>query len=265
MGNGSVNAKAFRGRGKLPRARCSYCTVPCESLVSGPRGKRSNAQVLRMDSFEFNKIAGAVLGTLLVTFGLGIVAEEIFHGEAPEKPGYAIEVAESEAEGEAAAPQAAVPIAALLQTADAARGQAAAKPCLACHTFENGGQNKVGPNLWNIVNRPIASHPGFAYSEAVKAKSGEQWSFEALNSFIQNPRAFAPGTKMTYAGMKKDETRADLLAYMRSLSDNPAPLPAPPEEPAAQAQPAEVAPAPGEGAADAPPPPPAEQAPAPAQ
>jgi cytochrome c len=202
-----------------------------------------------MDSFEFNKIAGAVLGTLLLAFGLGVVSEEFFHSEAPEKPGYAIEVAETGGEEAQGAETVAVPIATLLQTADPARGQAAAKPCLACHTFEKGGQNKVGPNLWDIVNRQIASHEGFAYSDELKAKSGEQWAFEALNSFIHNPKAFAPGTKMTYAGMKKDETRADLIAYLRTLSDNPAPLP---PAPAAQAQPTQVQPAPGEGAAGAP-------------
>jgi cytochrome c len=218
-----------------------------------------------MDSFEFNKIAGAVLGTLLITFGLGIVAEEIFHAEAPEKPGYAIAVAESEGEGQAGGGEAAaVPIATLLQTADPAKGEAAAKPCIACHTFENGGQNKVGPNLWNIVNRPIASHTGFAYSDALKAKSGQQWTFEDLNAFIHDPRSYAPGTKMTYAGMKRDNTRADLLAYLRTLSDNPAPLPPAPAAQAAPAagqeaaQPQEVQPQAGEGAAGAAPPAPAQ-------
>jgi cytochrome c len=215
-----------------------------------------------MDSFEFNKIAGAVLGTLLVTFGLGIVADEIFHAAPPAKPGYAIAVAESEGEGQAGGEQAAaVPIATLLQTADPAKGEAASKPCVACHTFDKGGQNKVGPNLWSIVGRPIASHEGFAYSEALKAKSGQQWTFDELNAFINDPRGYAPGTKMTYAGMKRDSTRADLLAYMRTLSDNPVPLPAAAAQPATQpgtAQPQEVQPQPGEGAAGAEPPQPAQ-------
>jgi cytochrome c len=202
-----------------------------------------------MDTFEFNKIAGAVLGTLLITLGVSIVAEEVFHSEQPEKPGYAIAVAEPESGGATAEAPAAVPIAVRLKTADAQRGEATAKPCLACHTFDKGGQNKVGPNLWNVVGRAIASHEGFAYSDALKAKSNETWTFEMLDSFTHDPKAFAPGTKMTYAGLKKDQPRADVIAYLRSLSDSPAPLP---EAPADQAQPTETAPAPGEGTAGAP-------------
>ena len=156
-----------------------------------------------------------------------------------------------------------MPIATLLQTADPAKGEAAAKPCVACHTFEKGGQNKVGPNLWDTVNRPIASHAGFAYSDALKAKANQQWTFDELNAFIHDPRSYAPGTKMTYAGMKRDNTRADLLAYLRTLSDNPAALPAAPAAQAAPAaeqgtaQPKEVQPEAGEGAAGAAPPQPA--------
>jgi len=203
-----------------------------------------------MDSFEFNKIAGAVLGTLLATFGLHLIAEGIFHAEKPATPGFAIAVAESSGESAGATQAAAAPIATLLQTADPAKGQAATKPCQACHMFEKGGQNKVGPDLWGVVGRQIASHEGFAYSDALKAKSGQKWTFDLLNEFVRDPRSFAPGTKMTYAGMKRDSTRADILAYLRTLSDSPEPLPTAPA--AAEAQPAQTAPASGEGAAGAP-------------
>jgi cytochrome c len=183
----------------------------------------------QMDSFEFNKIAGAVLGTLLATFGVSILAEEIFHHEAPEKPGYAVAVAETEggAEGEAQAATAPQPIAALLAGADPAKGETAIKPCLACHTFDKGGQNKVGPNLYGTVGRPIASHEGFAYSEALKAHASESWNYDNLNTFLLSPKGYAPGTKMTYAGIKRDQARADLIAYLRTLNDNPPPLPDP--------------------------------------
>ena len=183
-----------------------------------------------MNSFEFNKIAGAVLGTALVVFGVNIVADTIYHSENPEKPGYVIEVAEAATGGEATAggaEQPAVPVGTLLATADAAKGQAVAKACVACHDFTKGGANKVGPNLWGLVMRKHGSHPGFAYSPAMTAKSGEDWSYEALNEFIRHPKVAVPGTKMTYGGLKKDADRANLIAYLASLSDAPVPFPAP--------------------------------------
>jgi cytochrome c len=183
-----------------------------------------------MNSFEFNKIAGAVLGTLLLVFGLQNLTGLIYHAEKPEKPGFAIEVAEAPAAGgEAAAPAAeATPIAVRLASADPAKGQAAAKACVACHSLDSGNANKVGPGLWNIVEKPIAQHEGFAYSAALKGKSAEAWTYEALDLFIANPKAYAPGTKMGYAGMKDETKRADLIAYLRTVADAPKPLPAAP-------------------------------------
>ena len=179
-----------------------------------------------MNSFEFNKIAGAVLGTLLLVFGLQNLSGIIYHAETPEKPGYAIEVAEAPAAGEAAAPaKEIVPIGVRLATADPAKGQASAKACLSCHSVEKGGPNKVGPGLWNVVEAPIGTHAGFAYSDALKAKAGTAWTFAELDAFIANPKGYAPGTKMGYAGMKDDVKRADLLAYLRTLADAPKPLP----------------------------------------
>ena len=181
-----------------------------------------------MDSFEFNKIAGAVLGTALMVFGLKAAAEMIYHSEKPEKPGFAVEVADATTGGETGGGEVAtVSLGTLLAAADPKKGESASKACAACHTFVKGGPNKVGPNLWDIVQRPHASVPGFPYSEAMKAKSSEPWTYEALDAFTKNPKEAVPGTKMVYGGLKKDTTRADLLAYLASLSDTPKPFPAP--------------------------------------
>lgn len=182
-----------------------------------------------MDSFEFNKIAGAVLATALVVFGLNELSGVIYHSETPEKPGFMIEVAEAtETPGEApAAEAAAVSIGSLLATADPAKGQAAAKICSTCHDFTKGGPNKTGPNLWDVVERGVASHEGFGYSDGMKALSTEKWTYEKLDTFLKNPKASVKGTKMAFAGQKKDKVRADLIAYLASLSDAPKPFPAP--------------------------------------
>jgi cytochrome c len=179
-----------------------------------------------MDSFELNKILGAVLGTCLFLVTLNIAAGALFAAPTPEKPGYAIAVAEpAEHGGGAAAPAApAEPIEALLQKASLEKGEASAKKCAACHTFDKGGPNRVGPNLWGIVDRPRASHEGFNYSAAMKAKGGK-WDFEELNKFIANPKGYIPGTAMGFAGIPKDSERADVIDYLRTLSDNPVPLP----------------------------------------
>jgi cytochrome c len=182
-----------------------------------------------LDSWTFNKIAGAVLGTALMVFGLKELAGEIYHAEAPshEKPGFMIEVAEATETtgGEAAAEVKG--IGALLATADAAAGANEAKACGACHDFTKGGPNKSGPNLWDVVERPVASAAGFAYSDGVKALSAQTWTYDSLNQFISNPKAFAKGTKMAFGGLKNDAKRANLIAYLASLSDAPKPFPAP--------------------------------------
>ena len=181
-----------------------------------------------MDSFELNKIAGAVLGTLLLMFGISILSEQLFHVPEPSTPGYRIEVAAVSSGGEAGEAEVEESIASLLASADAEAGVTVFKKCSACHTAEDGGANKVGPNLWEIVNRPLASVDGFSYSDTMAnmGSGGETWSYDALNAFLIRPKDYVSGTKMAFAGLKKPSDRANLIAYLRSLSAAPADLPA---------------------------------------
>jgi|SRR5579872_605219 len=179
-----------------------------------------------MDSFELNKILGAILGTCLVLLVTSFTAGAIFAPTKPEKPGFEIAVKEEAAGGEkagaAAAPE---PIEKLLQTASVQKGEAAAKKCAACHDFAKGGPNKIGPNLYGIVgDKKGEDRGGFNFSAAMKAKGGT-WTIDDLNQFIANPKGFVPGTAMGFAGIPKDSERADVIAYLNSLSDHPAPLP----------------------------------------
>jgi cytochrome c len=188
-----------------------------------------------------NMATGALLATVFVMMSVSIASEGIFHSEAPEKEGFAIVAAEpSEAEGGAAEAPAAVPIAQLLASADAAAGATVFKKCQSCHSIEKGGPNKVGPDLWGVVNRPIATHEGFSYSAAMKdfSQGGTVvWDFEHLNHFLAAPKAYIKGTAMGFAGLKKDDERANLIAYIREQADAPVPLPDP-----AAAAPVEAAP-----------------------
>jgi cytochrome c len=180
-------------------------------------------------NFEFNKVAGAILGTGLGVMAVGIIAEIIYAAPHDEKPGYIIAVAGSGGEGGGGnAPAEVTPIAVRLQTANVDAGKNTTKICQACHTFDKGGPTKVGPNLWDVVGAPIIHEASFPYSDAFKQKgqAGFTWTFEELDHFLTNPRGYIPGTLMTYAGLKDPQKRADVIAYLRTLSDNPVPLPA---------------------------------------
>lgn len=191
-----------------------------------------------MDSFELNKIMGAVLGTLMFVMGVGFLAEAIYHPIEDRGPGYALpepEVAQASG-GEEAAPE--VPLGVLLASASVERGAAAVRKCQSCHSFGEGEPAKQGPNLYHIVGAPKAHMDGFAYSDILlqQKAEGQVWSYENLNAFLTNPKAYAPGTKMSFAGVRAPEERADILAYLQTLSSDPVPFPAADDAAAAPAE-----------------------------
>ena len=183
-----------------------------------------------MSSSYLNMAAGAFLGTCFVAMTLSIVSGSIYYSPNPEKEGFVIK-AETTAAGEAQPAKPEVPaIAPLLQKADAKKGAQVFKKCEACHSGNKGGPNKIGPNLWNIVDRPIASHPGFSYSSALQKFSDgskKKWTYERLNHWLHDPRGYVSGTAMTFPGVKEDQDRADVIAYLHTLSDSPVPFPKP--------------------------------------
>ncbi len=193
-----------------------------------------------MNSFEINKILGAVLGTCLVLLAVHIAAGAIFAPPVPAKPGYEIAVKEQQPEqAQEKAATAEQPIENLLATASVERGAQIAKQCQICHNLQKGQGPKVGPDLYDIVGRPRAAQPGFNYSAAMKAKGGT-WTVDELNKFLTKPSAYIPGTAMTFAGLPRENQRADVIAYLNTLSDHPKPLPT--------AQSGQAAPAAAQGA-----------------
>ncbi|MCX7629560.1 MAG: cytochrome c family protein [Geminicoccaceae bacterium] len=176
-------------------------------------------------SLEGNKIAGAILTAGIIAVGSSVLTHEfLYKPHVPKERAYVVARTGEAAPKEAAAAAPVAPIAVRLASADVERGKAAAKKCASCHTFEKGGKNGVGPNLWGVVDAPKGHVAGFAYSAALTGMGGT-WDYEALDAFLANPKAYMPGTKMSFAGISKPDERADVIAYLRSLADRPAPLP----------------------------------------
>ena len=178
---------------------------------------------------RFNTIAGWVLFAGIVALGASIVAGETFHEERPEEMGYPIEGVVVEGEGGAEAEK---PIAFYLASADPATGEQVFKKCTACHNADQGGANALGPSLYGVMGNPVAAHPGFAFSDALKGKGGT-WDWDTMSAWLASPKKFAPGTKMTFAGLSNPQDRANVMAFLNSRDASPLPVPAAPAEAAA--------------------------------
>ena len=179
-----------------------------------------------MDSFELNKIIAAVLMVALLVIGIGKLSDVIFHVDKPEKPGYVLELEQvttaSIATDDTAEEK--IDIAALMAMGDAVSGEKIFKKCAACHSIVKGGKNNIGPALYNVVGRKIGGVSDYKYSKALVAY-GKEWSFEELNGFLIKPAKWIKGTKMAYAGLRKEKDRASVIKYLNQNSDNPLPLP----------------------------------------
>jgi len=175
---------------------------------------------------RFNTIAGWVLFAGIVALGSSIIAGEAFHSERPEKMGYPIAGVVEEGAGAAEAEK---PIEFYLASADPAKGQEVFNKCMACHNADKGGANQLGPNLWGVLGEPIGQGKGFAFSAALSGKGGN-WNWDNLSQWLTSPKAFAPGTKMTFAGLGNPQDRANVIAFLNAHSDAPKPLPAAPAD-----------------------------------
>ena len=179
-----------------------------------------------MDSFELNKIIAAILMVALLVIGLGKIADRVFHVNKPEKPGYKVEVENQSISSSSETTEVIekIDIAALMAQGDIVSGEKIFKKCAACHSINKGGKNKIGPALYNIVGRAVGGVDDYKYSKAL-ASYGKEWTFEELNGFLLKPASYIKGTKMSYAGLRKEKDRASVIKYLNQNSDSPKPLP----------------------------------------
>ena len=176
-----------------------------------------------MDSFEINKIVAAVLVVFLVVFGIGKISDIVFHVEKPNTSAYKVEVSTASSTQDSNTEQL-VDIAALLAMGNLDDAKKVWKKCSACHSIKKGGKNKIGPALYNVLGRNVAALDNYKYSKALAAY-GKTWTFEEMNGFLKKPQAYIKGTKMAFAGLKKEKDRASIILFMNQNSDNPLPLP----------------------------------------
>jgi cytochrome c len=179
-----------------------------------------------MDSFELNKIIAAILMVALLVIGLGKVADGVFHVKKPKNPGYKVQVESQLTSGTSQTTEVVekIDIAALMVLGDVASGEKIFKKCAACHSINKGGKNKIGPALYNVVGRAVGGLDNYKYSKTL-ATYGKEWTFEELNGFLKKPASYLKGTKMSYAGLRKEKDRASIIKYLNAKSDNPKQLP----------------------------------------
>ena len=180
-----------------------------------------------MDSFEINKIVAAILMVALLIIGIGKLSNVIFHVEKPKKPGYAVNVEKAVVVNTASTSETLeekIDISALMALGDVAAGEKVFKKCAACHSIVKGGANKIGPALYNVVGRKVGGVSDYKYSKALM-EYDKNWTFEELNGFLLKPTKWIKGTKMAYAGLRKESDRASVIKYLNNNLDNPLPLP----------------------------------------
>ena len=179
-----------------------------------------------MDSFEINKIIAAVLLIALLVIGIGKISDIAFHVDKPEKSAYEVDIQESSQISSAIAEkiEEKVDISALLALGDVSHGEKVFKKCSACHLVNKGGENKIGPALYGVIGRKVASKQDYKYSKAMAAYN-KDWTFEEMNGYLKKPQSYIKGTKMAFAGLRKEKDRASVILYLNQNSDNPLPLP----------------------------------------